>query len=184
MVTPVKINMMCGKRNFGPDWYHVDGADYPHITDKDIMLGSFPDNSVDLLFCSHGIAYFSRTEIIPILKAWHRVLKVGGVLRLATPDMKVISMLYKANIELDKLLGPMYGAMIMADKTIYHKTIYDYNSLDNLLRGVGFDWAPPYEHTKTEHANTGDRNDKYDDHSAAYICGTLISLNVECLKIK
>ena len=170
----VKINMMCGKRNFGRDWYHVDMADFPHVTDRDITLSSFPDNSVDLLFCSHGIAYFSREEIVPILQAWHRVLKVGGVLRLATPDWNVLRTIYPP------MLGPLYGKM--GEPAIYHKTVYDNVALRELLYSVGFNSCRLYDHTKTEHPNTGNREDKYDDHSAAYINGQLISLNVECNK--
>lgn len=178
---------MAGKRNFGPDWYHVDGADYPHITDKDIMLGSFPDNSVDLLYCSHGIAYFSRIEIASILKAWYRVLKSGGVLRLATPDAQTLFSLYKptcdnSSKELPLILGPLYGTMQMGDKVIYHKTIYDSIDLCKVLHAACFVNCYLYDHRLTEHPNTGNREDKYDDHSAAYINGQLISLNVECNK--
>lgn len=82
----VKINMMCGKRDFGPDWFHVDGQDFPHIQSNDIYLSAWPDKSVDLIYCSHGIAYFDQMEIVPLLHAWKRVLKPGGVLMLATPD--------------------------------------------------------------------------------------------------
>lgn len=179
----IKINMCCGKRNFGQDWIHIDGADLPHIKYRNITsLPQFLDNSVDLIYCSHGIAYFDRQEIIPILNEWKRVLKPGGILRLATPCFETMVGLY-VNIDcsLEDIIGPLYGKMKMGEEAIYHKTTYDYDSLESLLESLGFNGVIPYDWRKTEHA-------EFDDHSQAYLPkmdkenGTLISLNVECTK--
>ena len=83
---------------------------------------------------------------------------------------------------LSQAIGPLYGKMQMGHETIYHKTTYDFESLEAVLNEAGFVNVKRYDHWLTEHPNTGDRTDKYDDHSAAYINGTLISLNVECTK--
>lgn len=171
----VKVNMMCGKRNFGPDWVHVDmSTEYDHVSEKDIMLSRWPDESVDLLYCSHGIAYFDLLEIVPILKSWKRVLKPGGILRLATPDWEVLRSFS------DILYGPLYGKM--NEPPIYHKTIYTFESLQKLLISVGFININRYDHGETEHPNTGRWADFYDDCSAAYCEAKLISLNVQCIK--
>jgi len=179
----IKINMMCGKRNFGPEWFHVDAAPFSHIGNNDITLNSWSDDTVDLLYCSHGIAYFNREEIKSLLRAWFRILKPGGVLRLATPDFKIISYLHNnGKADLSQLVGPLYGQMAMGDQTIHHKTVYDYPALESLLLECGFSQIERYDHWNTEHPNTGDFTDKYDDHSAAYVNGTLISLNIQCKK--
>jgi hypothetical protein len=71
--------------------------------------------------------------------------------------------------------------MEMGDKTIYHKTTYDFNSLSDLLEQCGFLNVETYDWRETEHAS-------FDDHSQAYKphmdkeSGTLISLNVEATK--
>lgn len=182
----VKVNMMCGKRNFGEDWHHIDAQKYSHITGYDIFMKDWANDSIDLIYCSHGISYFDREEITPLLQAWKRALKPGGVLRLATPDARVIANLLSSvivstfadgifAIELQKTLGPLYGKMVMDKETIYHKTVYDFNDICQLLNDCGFVGVSIYDHKKTEHA-------QYDDHSAAYINGKLISLNVECNK--
>lgn len=182
----VKINMMCGKRNFGPDWVHIDMANMPHIDNKNIYLPEcdFEDESVDLIYCSHGIAYFDREEIIPLLKAWKRVLKPGGVLRISTTDFNTIANMYVNNMagwdSLLKFIGPLFGRMDVNGSLFYHKTVYDFISLNAVLQNVGFGPLRYYSHRLTEHPNTGNREDKYDDHSAAYINDCLISLNVEC----
>jgi predicted SAM-dependent methyltransferase len=158
----IKINMGCGWRNFGSDWIHIDGGDYDHLDYCSIETLDFRDNSVDLIYASHVIEYFDRQSVRGLLREWHRVLKPSDTLRLAVPNFKVLTELYSAGeISIDQALGPLYGRMEMDGTIIYHKTVYDWR--------------------KTSHAH-------FDDHSQAYIPhmdkenGTLISLNVECVK--
>lgn len=179
----IKYNVGCGKRNFGADWFHVDGADFPHIQLKDVFLNTTPNDTIDLLYSSHLIAYFNREEIKSLLRAWFRVIKLGGALRLATPDFKMISYLHNnGKADLSQLVGPLYGQMAMGNETIYHKTVYDYQALESLLLECGFSQVERYDHWTTEHPNTGERTDFYDDHAAAYVNGVLISLNIQCKK--
>jgi len=179
----IKINMGCGWRNFGEDWIHIDGGDYDHLDYKSITdLSQFGDNTIDLIYASHVIEYFDRQEVLQLFKEWNRVLKKGGILRIAVPNFEVMSRLYNENIiELDQIIGPLYGRMKMEDVYIYHKTVYDFLSLSNVLEKCGFYNVKRYDWRQTEHS-------QFDDHSQAYIPhldkenGTLISLNVECAK--
>ena len=69
----------------------------------------------------------------------------------------------------------------MDGKIIYHKTTYDYKSLELLLKSVNFTNIEKYNWQDTDHS-------MFDDHSQAYIPhmdktnGILISLNVEAIK--
>ena len=170
----IKLHIGCGKRNW-PGWVNIDGEKFNHIVSNDIYCGSFDLDSVSLIYSSHLIAYFDRVEIIGLLKAWYKKLKPGGTLRIATPDHEAMNYLYSNGVHLNYFLGPMYGKMPMAGSTIYHKTVWDFKSLKEFLELNGFVDVERYDHTKTEHA-------QFDDHSAAYIQGTLISLNVQCHK--
>ena len=123
----MKLHLGCGKRNFGTDWVHIDGGDFPHLQSNDITNLPFDDESVDLIYASHVIEYFNRNEIISLLKEWRRVLKNNGVLRLAVPDFNSMVNLYLNGYPIETFLGPLYGKMDMSDTTIYHKTTYDYN---------------------------------------------------------
>jgi len=152
----VKINLGCGWRNFGKDWHHVDGGDYDHLDSHDIFNLPFEDNSIDLLYASHVIEYFPRNVIVGILDNWRSKLKPGGKLRLAVPDFEVMSNLYsKGEHVLDSFLGPLYGKMDMDGEYIYHKTVYDYNSLSNVLLQTGYsgierwDWRQTSIHNMT-----------------------------------
>ena len=180
----VKINLGCGWRNFGEDWIHVDGGNYEHLDlvhDISKRL-PFAEDLADLIYSSHVIEYFSRDEIKDILLDWRKVLKPGGTLRLAVPDFEAMTKLYTTgSIKIEQVLGPIYGKMKMGESSIYHKTIYDFESLKSLLQEIGFTDVKKYDWRKTEHVNL-------DDHSQAYIPhmdkenGTLISLNIECIK--
>lgn len=178
----IKLNIGCGWRNFGNDWVHIDGGEYEHLDHQDVSKLPYADDSVDLIYSSHMIEYFDRQEIIDVIKEWHRVLKPNGILRIAVPDFYIMCLLYEnGDINLNQILGPLYGKMKMGDKVIYHKTVYDFCELSELLTHCGFKNIEKYEWRETEHA-------EFDDHSQAYIPhmdkdnGTLISLNVEGIK--
>lgn len=165
-----KVALGSGKRYYGEDWLHIDNARFHHTRQYDIFNLPFEDNFCDLLYACHLIAYFDREEIKPLLKEWHRVLKPGGVLRIATPDWDVLKTLDAP------LLGPLYGRMQVNEGWIYHKTVWTAMQLTDALRYAGFQaGASIYDHTKTETAHI-------DDHSMAYYQERLISLNIEAWK--
>lgn len=180
----IQLHLGCGKRCI-PNFIHVDIADFPHVNHRhDIKdLPMFPNDSVDLIYCSHALQYFDQFEAFDALREWRRVLKHGGVLRLAVPDFEKIVWVYLKDRNLDGrgMLGPLYGRMMVGDKVIYHKTAYDFESLKSLLELVGFRNVRRYDWRQTIHKN-------YDDCSQSYIPhmdkqhGVLISLNVETTK--
>ena len=147
-------------------------------------MKDYEDDCADLIYASHVIEYFDREEIVELLECWKRVLKDGGILRVAVPDFKSMALLYtdyNFSYKIEDFLGPLYGKMKMGDKTIYHKTVYDFDSLSEVLQSNGFKQPKLYDWSQTEHS-------EFDDHSQAYIPhmdkenGTLISLNMECVK--
>lgn len=183
----MQLHLGCGKR-FIPGFIHIDLNDFPHIDYRhDIRdLPMISDNTVDLIYFCHGIEYFDRVEIIGVLKEWKRVLKKGGMLRLAMPDFEALVKVYKKFKDLDKVLGPLFGRWEIKDKEdraeiLYHKTVYDFISVKKLLMSQGFKQVKKYDWRKTIHKD-------YDDYSQAYIPhmdkekGILISLNIEAVK--
>ena len=179
----MKIHLGCGKRDFGPDWDHIDGSDFQHLKSHDIVRLPYPDNSVDLIYASHVFEYFDRIEAKVVLQEWHRVLRPGGVLRLAVPDFAACAHIYLNKGEpLDTFVGMLYGRWKCGDKTIYHRTVYDFDSLRDLLAGNGFRNYRRWDWRAVDHG-------KFDDHSQAYMCpdrdrqnGNLVSLNVQVEK--
>lgn len=195
----LKLNLGSGWRNFGDDWTHIDGGSYPHLHSHDITKLPFEDNSVEIIYASHVFEYFDREEGEEVLKEWFRVLKKGGILRVAVPDFGMMAKLYaEGKFPLKRFLGPLFGKMEMGMKggetgqIIYHKTTYDFEDLKNLLEKVGFEEVRKYDWKETP------PHDKIDDHSQAYLPsdnfipteeqpfdkegGYLISLNLEAKK--
>lgn len=180
----MKLHIGCGQRNFGSEWDHLDGGFYPHVKYKvrDLDFLPFKDNTYDLVYASHVLEYFDQEQAVKVLTEWMRVLKPGGVLRLAVPDFQaMVKLYYEQGTPLERLVGPLYGKMAMAETTIYHKTVYDFRTLHNLLVRVGFKEPKYWNWAETEHS-------QFDDHSQAYLPhmdkenGTLISLNLQCNK--
>lgn len=179
----LRLHLGCGKRVI-PGFVNIDIADFKHIHHKTSIdkLDMIEDDSVDLIYCSHAFEYFDRQEAVKVLDEWYRVLKDGGILRLAVPDFHKLVKLYLAyDVDLEDILGPLYGRMEICTprrKVIYHRTVYDFTSLRNLLRSAGFIGVFQYDWRRKIHKD-------YDDHSQAYYPhmdkenGILISLNVE-----
>lgn len=182
----IKLHLGCWKRNI-PGFVNIDLCDLPHIHYQRSVddLKIFPDNSAELIYASHVLEYFDREEADLVLKEWYRVLTPGGTLRITVPNFPKLIEVYLATHDLNTILGPLYGMMIIRTKkgeqVLYHKTIYDFVSLKQLIESIGFKNVHEYDWRKTIHKN-------YDDHSQAYFPhmdkkkGVLISLNVEASK--
>ncbi len=179
----LQLHLGCGKRLM-PGFVHVDLDDFPHIDYRhDVStLPMFKDNAVDLIYACHVIEYFDRIEVLDVLHEWHRVLKPGGLLRLAVPDFAALVKVYQKYGDLSLIHGPLYGRMVIetdrGQHTVYHRTVYDFETVRSVLESVGFENVHCYDWRQTIHK-------EYDDYSQAYIPhmdkeqGVLISLNVE-----
>ncbi len=183
----IKLHLGCGAR-YLKGYIHIDLADYSHINHKHNIkyLPMFKDDSVDLIYSSHALGYFDRIEVIEVLKEWHRVLKLGRLLRLALPNFAALAKVYLKYKNLDLIIGPLYGRWPNPrnNLVLYQKTIFDFNSLVDLLKSIGFkniaywNWREVFVGELTG----------FDDYSQAYIPhmhkddGLLISLNVEARK--
>jgi SAM-dependent methyltransferase len=182
----LRIHLGCGKR-FIPGFVHVDLDDFPHIDHRAPIdrLAMFDDASADLIYCCHALEYMDCEEGAAALREWYRVLRPEGILRLAVPDFETLSTLYREYGDLDLILGPLYGRMSIRTSSgpamIYHRTAYDYRSLERACLATGFRSFRRYDWRATEHCDI-------DDFSQAYVPhmdkdhGTLISLNVEAVK--
>ena len=181
----MKLHLGSGSR-YLEGYLHVDIADYEHIDIKSSVdkLNTIDDDSVNEIYASHVLEYFDRNEVESVLNEWKRVLKKDGVLRIAVPNFEALIKVYQETDDIEKILGPLYGKWDLTDGSfIYHKTVYDKNSLTELLKRTGFsnielwDWREVFSN-----------NPEYDDHSQAYFPhmdkenGIHVSLNIQCKK--
>lgn len=180
MSKEIKLHIGCGKK-YIPGFIHIDVRKLPHIdyvTSAD-RLDMFKNNSVNLVYACHVLEHFKRNQIENVLKEWYRVLKLGGILRIAVPDFEKLIEVYLKTKDLKLVLGPLAGRQDYPGNT--HYVVFDYSYLAEVLKKVGFKNIHRYDWRKTIHKD-------YDDFSQAYIPhlekeqGILISLNVEAEK--
>lgn len=75
--------------NIGGGRYNLPGHVNVDIKNgHDARKLEYPDNSIDEVYASHVLEHFGADETELILKEWVRVLKPGGLIRIAVPDMR------------------------------------------------------------------------------------------------
>lgn len=92
---PVYINLGCGKR-VHPNWLNYDfSSNHPEVQQADLRRGiPLPENHADAVYHSHVLEHFSKPEAPKFIAECFRVLKPGGILRVAVPNLEVIASLY------------------------------------------------------------------------------------------
>ena len=85
------LNLGCGSR-FHPGWTNVDMApQHPSVLRCDFLEGlPFADQSQDVVYHSHVLEHLPRDHAVDFLRECRRVLKPGGILRVAVPDLERI----------------------------------------------------------------------------------------------
>ena len=62
----------------------------PDLVDDVFKLENVENESVDLIYACHVLEHASRQEASEAMKRWFSVLKKGGILRLAVPDLQAV----------------------------------------------------------------------------------------------
>lgn len=177
---PIKLHLGCGPK-YIPGYIHVDALNFPHVDVQGPVdiLPFAADQSVEMIYACHVLEHFGRHEVDTILAEWFRVLKPGGVLRIAVPNFRAAAELYMSGT-LPRGLYDVMGLVVggQKDEYDYHKVAFDEDTLTARLKSVGFTTVRPWDWRATEHADM-------DDYSQAYIPhmdktnGKLVSLNIE-----
>jgi predicted SAM-dependent methyltransferase len=89
------LNLGCGRR-FHADWENLDLFPVSlTVRAHDLRKGiPYPDGSLDVVYHSHILEHFPKPAALGLLRECHRVLKSGGVIRVAVPDLEQIARLY------------------------------------------------------------------------------------------
>lgn len=91
---PLKLHIGCGTQ-YKSSWVNIDNNSDENIATLDINwdLGKgipFEDESVDYIYHEHFIEHLSYEQGLRFLSECYRVLKVGGVMRVACPDLDAL----------------------------------------------------------------------------------------------
>jgi len=89
------LNLGCGTR-VHPEWVNVDFVSQKknvisHNLEKGIPFG---ENSFDVVYHSHLLEHFTKPKAEFLMRECHRVLNSGGIIRVATPDLEMLTNAY------------------------------------------------------------------------------------------
>lgn len=89
------LNLGCGT-SFVPGWTNIDFVSYSeHVQAHDLRKGiPYPDQSFDVVYHSHVLEHFTKENGEKFISECFRVLKPGGVIRIAVPDLEQIAINY------------------------------------------------------------------------------------------
>lgn len=174
----MKLHLGCGNA-YLDGWVNID-LDSPvaDIKDDVLQLSLIPDDSCEIIYACHILEHLGRKGYMDALSLWKTKLKKGGVLRLAVPDLQKVLKLYDGT-NLKSFWGFLYGGQ--RTKYDYHSVGFDFHSLEEDLRDLGFSSVYTWDWKEVEHGTV-------DDYSQAYLPhmdkenGELMSLNIEAVK--
>jgi len=86
-----KVNLGCGLR-YHNDWINIDFNSHSKSIIKHNILKELPfeDNEIDVIYLSHVLEHFSKSDGYKIIKNCYEKLKPGGIVRAVVPDLENI----------------------------------------------------------------------------------------------
>jgi SAM-dependent methyltransferase len=140
-----RLNWGCGDYPEG-GWINSDIKRTPgvHIV-RDIRFGlPLETSSIDYAISIHALPEIAYEELVPALRELRRVLKPGGVLRLALPDLDKGIKAYTEN-DRDYFLVPDEDARSIGAKLVtqmiwygWSRSLFTYDFVEELLMDAGF----------------------------------------------
>ena len=151
----MKLHLGCG-HHLLDGWVNVDND--PGLPNQDgikIMdvTGDFdfPDNTFDFVFSEHVIEHMTWSQGLNMLRESHRVLRSGGTLRVATPNINfLVELLREPDRNNDYLEwatkeflpdAPYVSSCMVVNNFVRdwgHLFIYDGKTLHTSLKAAGF----------------------------------------------
>jgi predicted SAM-dependent methyltransferase len=147
----VYVNLGSGPTH-DPRFINIDATWYPrvHYVAGVERLPMLLDDSVDFLYCSHCLEHIPYQRTGAVLREWVRVLKSGGLLRLAVPDLRAILNAYQDS---GYCISAVQSYILGGHDSPYnvHHAVFDATHLTTAMREAGLDgireWAPGADST-------------------------------------
>ena len=165
----VVLNVGCGARPISrlrehfppPQWRELrldaDPGVQPDIVAVLPDLGMLASASVDAIWCSHMLEHLDRHEVTAALQAFARVLRPGGVMMIAVPDLQAVAAYLAedraAEVVYVSAMGPVsaldmvygFGAALASGHTyMAHRSGFTQSTLRQALAMAGFSAADVY----------------------------------------
>ena len=175
---PLRLHLGCGMID-APGYVNVDLLDAPHVHVQRPLddLSVFPSGCADLVYACHCLEHFGYRHSRGVLEEWARVVRPGGVLRVAVPDFSVFARAYSEGTPLGEIEGWIMGGQDY--RLNFHSALFDEVLLRALMSDVGLVDIRRWDPTVVEH------HAFVDDSSQVFQSGSKtvpLSLNLEGIK--
>ena len=134
---------ICTHTRYKKDFLTVDGTSGPNVDIVADIRGRLPfeDNNIEEIFSCATVEHLTLIQAQRLFKEFYRILQRGGQLTVAVPDFNRICRAYIEGTLTTSLFNQyLYGQLSDSSFIEFdcHKSIYDYNSLLDMLRTAGF----------------------------------------------
>jgi predicted SAM-dependent methyltransferase len=163
-----KLQVGCGKNPLN-GWLNTDLLATSEVIYMDATKPlPIPDNSLDYIFTEHVFEHINYSDGNSFLKEAYRVLKPGGRIRIATPDLSFLIRLYskpdtevairyiKNSVDRYVREPKVYEEAVVVNNFFYnwgHQFIYDFEMLNFTLQSAGFTKAIRFNPLESTDAN-------------------------------
>lgn len=136
---PIRLNLGSGP-NALAGYVNIDRCfakedERLHVRAGDVYpLRAWPDATIAEVRASHILEHFGHREVPAVLAEWVRVLRLGGVLKIAVPDLEWIATNYIAGLD-----APFQGYLMggQVDENDFHRSVWDAEMLREALEHYG-----------------------------------------------
>ena len=134
----LKLNLGCGKIS-KKGYVNIDMNDFPNVDRVlDIRKLDYPNESVDIVRMNYVLEHLTYKESRKVLEDIFRILKRGGKLEIACPDLEKScrKFLEAKDRKWTYWLYNIYGAQRWEGDV--HKSGYTFDFLKKILKEIGF----------------------------------------------
>jgi len=135
----VALNLGCGRVRVKIDGYKVIGVDINPDVNPDVVADArslpYDKESIDLIYASHLLEHFRRSELYGVLKHWRSLLKPGGVLYVIVPDLEQAAIDLLSGMTTPYTWDIIYGTQTDGS---FHYSGFTPNSLKAFVEKYGF----------------------------------------------
>jgi SAM-dependent methyltransferase len=178
---PNKLHLGAGGRRV-PGYLNTDLLDLPGVDKAGVNvseLRDFGSGTQDAIYASHVLEHVPRPRTFSTLIEWNRVLKPGGLLRIAVPCWEATVKRFNQEGDYENLLNWIYGGAENPHNVHFRQ--FTFAGLKTLLVEAGFKRVSRYDWRETELKDLDDFSKAYWPHMDSEN-GILMSLNVQCVK--
>jgi predicted SAM-dependent methyltransferase len=135
------MKLYVGSRDYKPEGFltvDIDPVHKPDIVSDITKELAAPDASVDEIVASHVLEHIDWPDNFWALAEFARVLKPGGVLKVAIPDMAMLARMAQAGDSVFHAIGLIYGTGGRANRFEQHRYGFTASMMIDILEVLGF----------------------------------------------